>query len=69
MITLTDCGTTGLQSTPVEIDETQIASIAADPVRPDEPKLVVTLTNGQWYLVSESLSQIDTLILEAKGRS
>lgn len=66
-ITLTNCGTSGLDHSPVEIDPNDIASIATDPAIPDSGKTVVTMKDGTWFLVSELAVQIEELTQEAKG--
>lgn len=65
MIRLTDCGTTGLNSDPVDLDETEISSLSADPVRPGADKTVVTMKNGTWFLVRESPDAIKELMAQA----
>lgn len=69
MITLTDCGHDGLGHDQLEINEAMIVSVSVDPVRPGEQKTVVTMTGGIWYLVRESVEQVNELIAIAKSGS
>lgn len=64
MIRLTDLGTTGTENNPLDIDENDIVSIAVDPVEDD--RTVVTLNDGVYYLVSESIEEIEMLIAANK---
>jgi hypothetical protein len=50
----------GADSTPLDVDEQAISSLAADPV--EESRTVVTMNNGTWFLVSESIPEIENLI-------
>jgi uncharacterized protein YlzI (FlbEa/FlbD family) len=64
MIRLTDLGTSGAgNGEPLDIDEKQISSLEADPV--EASRTVVTMDSGTWFLVAESVSQIETLIAAA----
>ena len=63
MIRLTDLGATGTESDPLDVDETQIESLALDPVQSD--RVVVTMKSGNWFLVSESVKEIERLIQSA----
>jgi hypothetical protein len=63
MINLIDLGTSGVNRRPLAIDEKQIISLSADPV--ETSRTVVTLFGGAWFLVEESISEIETLIQEA----
>jgi uncharacterized protein YlzI (FlbEa/FlbD family) len=65
VITLTNLGVGAGPTTPVEINESQISSIAVDPN--EHTRTVVTLMNGTWFLVAESEDQINALIAEAKS--
>ena len=61
MIRLTNIGIgAGSDHTDLDVDESAIVSLAADPV--EESRTVVTLSTGTSYLVSESVEQIESLI-------
>lgn len=66
LIQLIDCGADGLGSDPLAIEAREVVSIACDPVRPDEPKCVVTLSNGNWYLVQGTVIEIMAEVIDAK---
>lgn len=63
MIELHDLGQSGVNDTPLAIDEKYIVSLSADPV--EASRTVVTLASGVWFLVSESVAEIEAMI-EAK---
>jgi uncharacterized protein YlzI (FlbEa/FlbD family) len=60
MINLTDLGTIGVNRRSLAVDPKQIVSLSADPVEAN--RTVVTLLNGTWFLVAESISEINSLI-------
>jgi uncharacterized protein YlzI (FlbEa/FlbD family) len=61
MIQLTNLETgAGTDGTPLEVDEKSISSLSADPV--EASRTVVTMMNGTWFLVSESVEEIEVLI-------
>lgn len=64
MIRLTNAGTgAGADGTPLDLDETQIASVSMDP---GIHRTIVTTAYGLWYAVRESVEQVEQLIAEAK---
>jgi uncharacterized protein YlzI (FlbEa/FlbD family) len=65
MITLTDVGM-GVGEEPLEIDPGQIASVAPLPFEPDGEGSIVTLSNGVWYRVQESVEEVNQMITDAK---
>ena len=66
MIRLTNIGIgAGTDSTPLDVDEAEISSLAADPV--EESRTVVTMSNGVFFVVSESVDEIENLISVAKN--
>jgi uncharacterized protein YlzI (FlbEa/FlbD family) len=65
MIQLTDLGHLGLGNDPLDLDETQVSSVSVDPVESD--RTVVTMQNGTWFLVSESVEEVNNLISAAKS--
>jgi hypothetical protein len=68
MIRLTNAGTgAGAGGEPLDIDEAQIVSVTVDPVRPGSQLTVVTTQFGIWYLVRESVEQVEQMIASAKG--
>jgi hypothetical protein len=50
----------GDDSTPLDIDEAGISTLAVDPV--EASRTIVTMNTGNWYLVSESVGEIERLI-------
>jgi len=67
MINLTDLGTNGITRRPLAVDEKQIVSLSADPVEAE--RTVVTLFGGQWFLVAETISEIESLIETARANA
>ena len=66
MIRLTNLGIgAGTHSTPLDVDEVGISSLAADPV--EHSRTVVTMNNGTWYIVAETVPEIEALIEQAKN--
>jgi hypothetical protein len=67
MIRLTNAGIgAGLDSSPLDVDETQIVSVTPSQAQSESELTVVTLQGGTWYLVRESVAQVEQLIAEAK---
>ena len=66
-VILTDCGTSGLGMDLIEIDSDKVASVSVDPARPDEPKSVVTLDNGEWFLVLGTFQEVRRQIWPEEG--
>jgi len=62
IVELVDCGTDGLGNNPLEIESTDVVSVSVDPARPDEPKSVVTMNNGTWFLVQGSVDEVKAKI-------
>lgn len=64
MIRLTNLGIgAGTDSTPLDVDESLISSVAADPN--ESSRTIVTMQNGTWFLVSESIPEIEALMVES----
>ena len=61
MISLHNVGIgAGASTTQLEVDPEQISSLAADPN--EASRTVVTMQNGTWFLVAESVEEIKALL-------